>query len=498
MKLNKYIIELENIKDYIDTNNKYKVDDFFNELLNRINLPLIYQDELISHYINAFKYYLDNNLTIDEIIKRLDFNNINDFYKYKNKRVISLDTGATLYPLMLRFGKMFVYRVSATLNKEVVPEILQMALDFSLKRFPSFSAIIKSGLFWHFLETSNDVINIEEENDIPCKPISILLRSSRSLRILYYKNRISLEIFHGISDGLGASIFLKTLIREYYILLGKDISNDKETLDINEEVKEEELVNEFKNIKKDDSISLVDEKSIQLEGKISKINPYKIIHFELDKNKLIDISKKNDSTVTGYLLTLFFIAIKNTLKNKSGNFNIQLPVNMRKFNKSKTLRNYTMIASISMKLENIKDKENLMEEINNQLNNKVNKDYLYKEITNINTLIKRLHYIPLTIKYLVFKYIYSLKLNKDIGIVFSNLGEIKTPVELNNLIKYFDFVFTPLKPYKVVFGLTSYNNISRLSLIKSISNNSFENEIYQLLKEDDLIIKIEGSPNYGD
>ena len=46
------------------------------------------------------------------------------------------------------------------------------------------------------------------------------------LRVLYFNHRIGVEIFHGLSDGLGALEFLKTLVYQYLLLSGKDVKDE--------------------------------------------------------------------------------------------------------------------------------------------------------------------------------------------------------------------------------------------------------------------------------
>lgn len=78
-------------------------------------------------------------------------------------------------------------------------------------------------------------------------------------------------MFHAITDGTGAMVFLKTLIREYLRLLGKDIPISDDILDINDEINEEELVNEFEKNEIESNVdNFIGSKAIQIDGKIQK------------------------------------------------------------------------------------------------------------------------------------------------------------------------------------------------------------------------------------
>ena len=167
--MNNYQKQKERINNYLNINDNEKLDNFIDELINKIDLSLNYKNELIKHYYDAIEYYLEHNKNIDEIISLLDHKNIADFYKNNNRRKYRLDLAANLYTINTNYNDMFVFRIAASLKEDIIPNILQIALDFTIKRFPTFSAILKKDFFWHYLESVNYPINIEEEKDLPCK-----------------------------------------------------------------------------------------------------------------------------------------------------------------------------------------------------------------------------------------------------------------------------------------------------------------------------------------
>ena len=74
----------------------------------------------------------------------------------KNKRPerktwYKLDLSAIVYPTLQRRDFSSVYRLSVVLTEQIRPEILQQAVDIALKRFPTYKAAIRKGLFWRYL-----------------------------------------------------------------------------------------------------------------------------------------------------------------------------------------------------------------------------------------------------------------------------------------------------------------------------------------------------------
>lgn len=179
------------------------------------------ENKLREDFKNAILYYNRNNVSLEESLKYLDVRNLGGFYARPPALWFPLDDAAKIYPLSMAHDRMAIFRLSVYLKKEVVPEILQMALNFTIKRFPTFATTLKKGFFWHYLDTTKRRFSVEEENDVPSQPIKVSSSGSQSFRVKYYKNRISVEFFHVLTDGTGGMEFLKSLVNEYLILLGK-------------------------------------------------------------------------------------------------------------------------------------------------------------------------------------------------------------------------------------------------------------------------------------
>ena len=490
-------LEVEKLCGGLAENDRQKLRTFFEELNKKIEIAPFQKREMVEDFYKLVEMYLDEGKSVQEIIDLLNVNHLGDFYLARKGEWIMLDNAAIIYPLGMRHGRMPMFRLAATLKEEVDPRVLQVALYFTIKRFPTFASVVKRGFFWHYLETVNHAIKVEEEKDAPCKPISLLLRSSRSYRVLYYKNRISLEVFHVITDGSGAFIFLKSLLAEYFRLLGRNISKTNGVFDIEEAPKDEERFNAFKMAKGESSMnSFLGASSLQLDGKISLKNPTNIYHFEMDSKELINKAKSNGVTVTAYILALMFMASKEAMSNKSGDMNIQVPVNMRKYNYPKTLRNYSMYFSVTRRMDKEVSKEELMEDISKQMKIKGSEEEMTKMMGITNRLITSLRYVPLIIKQPVAQMVYGYLGNSIIGNVLSNLGVIEVPKEMEEYIESFDAMFLPEAPNKATSTLVSFKGRTRFTIVKNVIDDRYENKLYELLKEEGLDPKVYGSITY--
>lgn len=137
--------QISKIKGGLNIQDSKKIDDFFIELEKHLNVSVFSDDSLFNHYIDAFDYYLSINKNVDEIIELIDLKNLGTFYTDFKREVFPLDNVAVVYPLSLKVNQMAMFRIACTLYEDIIPELLQLALDFTIKRFPSYSAVVKSG-----------------------------------------------------------------------------------------------------------------------------------------------------------------------------------------------------------------------------------------------------------------------------------------------------------------------------------------------------------------
>ncbi|NCU32972.1 MAG: hypothetical protein EOM23_08600, partial [Candidatus Moranbacteria bacterium] len=212
---------------------QFKLTAYFLELSKRIVLPPKEKRKIIRDFEQVVQYYLDAGIPVDLALQRLDLANLGGFYSRPATRWFALDYAAKIYPLSLAHGQISLFRLSVYLKAPVQPEILQIALTFTIKRFPQFATTLKKGFFWQYLDSTKGHYPVMEEVERPLYPIRVSLSGSKTFKVLYFQNRISVEIFHALTDGSGGMVFLKTLIREYFRLLGLEAPLDETTFDIN-------------------------------------------------------------------------------------------------------------------------------------------------------------------------------------------------------------------------------------------------------------------------
>jgi len=79
-----------------------------------------------------------------------------------------LDNTAKIFPVIANENLSNVFRVSVTLKGDVVPEILQQALEEVLPWFDGFNVRLRRGFFWYYFETNKKMPIVESAIFISC------------------------------------------------------------------------------------------------------------------------------------------------------------------------------------------------------------------------------------------------------------------------------------------------------------------------------------------
>lgn len=108
-----------------------------------------------------------------------------------------------------------VFRLAAELDEQIDPAVLQQALDQVYAQYPLFRAVLRRGVFWYYLQESQRAPLVAP--DVQPSVTHLYRFDSRELlfRVLYRGQRISLEVFHALTDGTGSLWFFQDLLTEY-------------------------------------------------------------------------------------------------------------------------------------------------------------------------------------------------------------------------------------------------------------------------------------------
>lgn len=374
------------------------------------------------------------------------------------------------------------FRLSVELKEEVDNKSLKKAVKKALISYPNYGVKIKLGFFWNYLEL-NDKNPLTKENSRNLyRSINLPKNNEYLFQVSYYKNKINLDVCHILTDGIGATIFLKAIIYNYLNIKYNIKSNTNEELKTTEFTFEDE---HLKQVNKKLQCKEKNKKAFNIKEKANVLKN-KTYHYILDLKNMKEICKKNNASISEYLTALYIYAIyKTTYKKKTKkDIVISVPVDLRKIYKIETHSNFFTCMNIYGNVINSKNItfKRILKQVCKEFKQKLTVENLQKYLSRdvklgTNVGIKL---IPLFMKKTFMNYFGNLVINSPTA-TMSNLGVIKIS---NKYKKYIDNIVafvTTNKVQKTKCTVCSYENKLTVSLNTNIIDNKLENLFYKLL-----------------
>jgi len=169
----------------------------------------------------------------------------------------------------------------------------------------------------------------------------------------------------------------------------------------------------------------MDKLAVQMNGKLTDNKPCRVIHFKMNVSELKAAARAYHASITVYLLGLMFLAGKAATDHLHGEASIQVPVNMRQYYPSKTLRNFSMYCGIRLPIEETTDLQAIIVKIGEQLEKKTSKESMSAMLMSTVRLVNIMMSIPLFLKQPVAKMVYGFLGDKIFTNTLSNLGVVE-------------------------------------------------------------------------
>lgn len=358
--------------------------------------------------------------------------------KYVVPHWFRLDNAATIYPAARTRTYACTFRITFVINENADPELLRRAVDDIAPRFPSFFVQLRTGLFWYYLERVDDTDVVVEESEYPCHRASLVETDKPAFRIIYYKRRIGIEMFHSVSDGGATLIFLKTLVARYLELKGYNIPKNGDFIDIGEEPKEYEHEDVFQKLYKKDVPALKKEEA-SYQYRVKTIpNYFQAVHGIIPVEDLKAQCKPLGLTITDYFaaVLLYSIYLDNP-KNKKP-IKVSVPISLRPVFGYDTLRNFSLFTNIGFvpKADGSTTFDDIVESIRGKIKADVNPEAMLipikRNVGSANNPAVR--FLPNILKRPLLKAAYHLVGQRKFLCCMTNLGICKMPPEMREHI----------------------------------------------------------------
>ena len=270
--------------------------------------------------------------------------------KERSKRQIrwdKLDNTALIFPVVAGEGMTNTYRISVELSEDIQPELLQEALDIVLPKFNLFNVRLRMGVFWYYFEENNKPApRVVGEELFPCRFIRANKNNSYLFDVSYYKNRINLEVFHVLTDGMGGMNFIRELTYQYLRLAHPQLKEQVE-----------DKLSDVTSLNMEDSFEKNYKKTTKKRGytydrayliKLKKLQKgeFGVMHGLINIPELKAVTKKLGVSINEYLVAVFAWATYVQCLHKTPSklpIRIAVPVNLRPYFNSNTTKNFFTI-----------------------------------------------------------------------------------------------------------------------------------------------------------
>ncbi|ACV39787.1 hypothetical protein [Leptotrichia buccalis] len=415
----------------------------------------------------------------------------------KNEKIwYELDAFAKTYSSIISEGRTTCFRLSALFTENIDIKILKEVSNFLEKKYPFYNSELKKGIFWNYLQQKKTHFMIRKEVTYPCTDI----RKDNPLRIIYFNNKISIEIAHFLTDGKGALLFFQDLIEKYleekYFCEKTNFQKIEEILESSgetEKIKKNEYVDLYEKYLKKVSKETTIKSAFHLPIKILEKGQYHVTTGEISINDLKAESKKYGTTIGKYLLAVYFKILLDRYSQAKNPIVIGVPVDLRKIFEETTYRNFfiNITPSVDASLGAYSLSE-IITYLDNYFALKITKKEFYKSIYKAmnpigNMIIKS---VPYLIKRLFFPFIFDYYGERGYTTGFSNLGIFKIDKKYEKFLKGLRFLPPPSKRCKIKMGVISDNQKIYVNFGNLTANYDIERDFFIYLRKRGIKSKI--------
>ncbi len=422
----------------------------------------------------------------------------------EHKRLwLKLDNAAKLYPAVRTKNWSNIFRLSVTLNEKIDPVILQSALNITIKRFPSIAMRLCKGFFWYYLEEVTEVPQVIPERPYPCSKMTSADMKKCAFRVLYYENRIATEFFHSLTDGNGGLIFIKTLAAEYISQKHNvKIKSGYGVFSRNEMPDSKEFEDSFLKYDGHISASRREATAYKVCGTKEKSDFHHIITGIVSLKDALSVSKKYGVSLTTFLVSVMIFSIMQIQdrevpdKKKQKPVKVLVPVNLRNYFESTSMRNFVLYITpgIDANMGNFTFEE-IVHIIHHQMKLQLTEKQMRARITaNVKAeKNKFLKVMPLILKNIGMKAVFSMVGEKKSCITMSNLGAVKVPEQMNEFTERFDFSLGVQATGSNNCGILSYQDKLYINMIRNIRESELERLFFTNLVGHGIAVTVESN-----
>ena len=424
--------------------------------------------------------------------------------KIKQRRQIrwdKLDNTAILFPVIAGESMTNVYRISVVLKEQIDPEKLQEALNLVLPKFDGFNVRLRMGVFWYYFEENGKPApRVVKENTFPCRYIRQNRNRSYLFRVTYYKERINLEVFHVLTDGMGGLNFLRELTYQYLRLTHRELYDEKgdRLSDATSLNREDSFV---KNYKQSKPRGFLHKKAFLIRQEKLPAGEFGVMHGYMPVSQLKEVSHRYGLSINHYLVALYIWSVYVVCLHKMPSdkpIRVAVPVNLRPFYDSVTTKNFFVMVSAEFQPQK---EDYTFEEVaaivKDSLDTQINKEHLedlysYSVSNQMNLFMRP---IPLIFKRPAIRFVYNQSATANTATI-TNIGNVSVEDRYKPYIRQFHAFLAMSKGQFLKGTICSYGETLVFTFSSTFSETSVQREFFRRVAADGVDVSIETNGVY--
>lgn len=416
----------------------------------------------------------------------------------KKYRWFKIDTASIMFTCLStkKWGRSFRMAVVFK-DEDVNPEILKKAAVDVAKRYPVTHTRLKKGFFWNYQEVTDVLPEIREEFSRPLLPITMNSDGRPDFRLVYYKRRLAFECAHHLGDGKGASEYFNALVERYC-----ELCDNPNSEYIPSQAKEDELINAFDKYfqKGGEKPGYGVEEAYHIPGEIEP-GFLQLIFAIGNVDDIYKKSKEKQLTVTEFIAAA---AILGTIRQAKEPINkvisMAIPVNLRKFFPTDSVRNFTIQSKIDFNPQGKTDWtfDEIADSIRGQLKKRLTTEELQKTLNKFGGLANNpvIKVVPNFIKLPVIRMLQHKNHAADTTII-TNTGDSNISPKIKDRIERVDGVNGDTSGYGLISTCSVCSGNGLINLCFSVCSHdvSWPRECIRALAEQGVPFRIESTHN---
>ena len=423
---------------------------------------------------------------------------------------VRLDNASNIFLAARSDSDPKVFRMSAELDHEVDPARLQAALDETYDRYPLYHVVLRSGVFWYYLQDSDLRPVVTAEDQHTCAPIYQPGRRNLLFRVMHHRRRIILEIFHALSDGTGAPWFLTDLL-EAYCATGTPRMDERVEEPTTHGLSVDSFGHYFRRRRRSGSADAFraavasselpalapapvppdthvakerprGAKVFRVRGRLTPDSRTRVVELTMPAGQVLALARAEGVQLTMYLTALFFEAVRLASGGLGARRTLtaSVPVNLRQFFPSTSPRNFFATVRVEHTYgEGADDVGSIGRQLEAQFRPKVTPEALERKVRRLIRLERMpvLRVLPRPFKDLVLG-IVNRGVNRSLTVALSNLGRVALPEPAESRVGRMLFHVSAARPQ---FCAMSHAGLLTVSFTSPFSDTGHVREFARLL-----------------